>query len=456
MLLIAILWAGAEHARAQSVPLAEILPELLERTISLEPDPRPDQPNHAAHFKPEDAQLQVPGQFNQALLTLLSTYPIGSPSGGFSYTFDPALGTFSRTTESFGPTFAERALTIGRGKVSLGMGYQHATYDTFEGKNLKQRELRFFIPHSDCCSRGGGRVSGPDGSLLTPAFEGDLIEATLQLNLSTDTTVVFADYGVTDRLDIGVSVPFVRARMDANILAHINRLSTATEPATHEFEGSDPDNRIFALGGQSAGLGDMVVRAKYRLRNPSGVAVAVDVRVPTGDETNLRGTGGVQTRTMLIASVTRWRFAPHANIGYTISSDGALRGTTLRDEVTTAFGFDTAFSPRVSFAADVLSRTLRGAGRLRDVVKTFEYAVGGTGSGSGGGGGGSGSGSTIMTITESEFALQPGNLNLSFGSFGVRFSPWRTVLVSANLLFPLTNAGLRDRVTPVIGIDYVF
>jgi hypothetical protein len=42
------------------------------------------------------------------------------------------------------------------------------------------------------------------------------------------------------------------------------------------------------------------------------------------------------------------------------------------------------------------------------------------------------------------------------GAAGVRFSPWRTVLISANLLFPLTNAGLRDRVTPVIGVDYVF
>jgi hypothetical protein len=29
-----------------------------------------------------------------------------------------------------------------------------------------------------------------------------------------------------------------------------------------------------------------------------------------------------------------------------------------------------------------------------------------------------------------------------------------TNLVSANLLFPLTQAGLRDRVTPSIGIDY--
>jgi hypothetical protein len=30
------------------------------------------------------------------------------------------------------------------------------------------------------------------------------------------------------------------------------------------------------------------------------------------------------------------------------------------------------------------------------------------------------------------------------------------MLVSANLLFALTSAGLRDRVTPVISLDYSF
>jgi hypothetical protein len=39
---------------------------------------------------------------------------------------------------------------------------------------------------------------------------------------------------------------------------------------------------------------------------------------------------------------------------------------------------------------------------------------------------------------------------------GVRLNPFRTLLVSANLLFHLTEAGLRDRVTPVISVDYAF
>jgi hypothetical protein len=35
-------------------------------------------------------------------------------------------------------------------------------------------------------------------------------------------------------------------------------------------------------------------------------------------------------------------------------------------------------------------------------------------------------------------------------------NPWRTLLVSASFLFNLTNAGLRDRITPVISVDYAF
>ena len=59
-----------------------------------------------------------------------------------------------------------------------------------------------------------------------------------------------------------------------------------------------------------------------------------------------------------------------------------------------------------------------------------------------------------MTLRELRF--EPGNLNLAVGNAGVRFNPLRTLLISANLLFNLTNAGLRDRVTPVISVDYSF
>ena len=226
--------------RAQGTPLSSILPELLGNTITLLPSNLPDQPNHVAHFQPEFDQIQVPLQVNQALLTMLSTYPLGSPSGGFTYTIDPALGTLTRSSDSFGPSFAERALTIGRGKLSLGFEHQHAVYDTLEGLNLRGGEVKFYIPHADCCSRGAAQAQTPDGSRLTPPFEGDLIEATLALKLASDTSVIFANYGISDRFDVGVAVPFVRVDVDASVLARIERLSTAQDPSVHGFRDPIP------------------------------------------------------------------------------------------------------------------------------------------------------------------------------------------------------------------------
>lgn len=453
-------------ALAQGTPLSSILPELLGNAVTLEPSNLPDQPNHVAHFRPGADQAQVPGQMNRALLTMLSTYPLGSPSGGFTYTFDPALGTLTRSSESFGPSFAERALTTGRGKVSAGFGYQHAVYDTFEGLNLRSREVKFYVQHQECCSRGSGQTPVPDNSRLTPPFEGDLIEAALALELVTDTSVAFATYGVSDRFDIGVAVPFVRVELNASVLAKLDRLATGQELAVHAFEGPDPDQRMFGLSGVAAGIGDIVVRAKYAFNPASRAAfgVGVEARLPTGDEINLLGTGGVQTKLFGIASMNRGRVSPHVNAGYTFSTKGALPGvTTLPDEIGATVGFDVAVSPRMTMSFDVLGRTLRGAGRMGLADKVFEYALSGSGTGGsgGGGGGGGGGGSTpapvqTQRVTKSELQFKPGDLHLYMGAAGVRFSPWRTVLVSANLLFPLTEAGLRDRITPVIGIDYVF
>src|SRR5262245_28609353 len=381
-------------AQAQGTPLSEILPVLLGNTITLQPSNLADQPNHIAHFQPGADQVKVPEQVNEALITLLSTYPIGTPGGGFTYVFDPALGTLTRSSNSFGPSFAERALTTGRGKVSVGFAYQHARYDTFEGLNLRQREIVFFVPHTDCCSPGSAGDSMPDGSRLTPPFEGDLLEAGLDLELVSDTSTVFATYGITNRLDVGLAVPFVHVKLDASVLARIQRLATALEPTVHEFEGGNPDQHVFSQGGSATGLGDIFLRAKYRIpAGGLGVAAVGEARVPTGHEINLLGTGGVQTRLLGVVSYDRGPFSPHLNLGYTFSSKGAIPGATMHDEVVATAGGDLALTSRVTMSFDVLGRTVLDAGRMRLTQKTFEFAMSGGGAGAGGGGGGGGGGS---------------------------------------------------------------
>ena len=53
----------------------------------------------------------------------VSTAPIGSSAGGFTFTFDPVTRAFERAAPSFGPMFGERAITAGEGRASFGINY---------------------------------------------------------------------------------------------------------------------------------------------------------------------------------------------------------------------------------------------------------------------------------------------------------------------------------------------
>ena len=61
-----------------------------------------------------------------------------------------------------------------------------------------------------------------------------------------------------------------------------------------------------------------------------------------------------------------------------------------------------------------------------------------------------------MTGTFEEFDPRPGDLTLLLGTGGVKFNPVGNRLVSAAVLFPINDAGLRSRTTTMVGIDYAF
>ena len=55
--------------------------------------------------------------------------PFGTSSGGFVFKLDPATGLLARVTNTFGPSFTERALTAGEGQVSIGATFSSTNYD---------------------------------------------------------------------------------------------------------------------------------------------------------------------------------------------------------------------------------------------------------------------------------------------------------------------------------------
>jgi len=476
---------AAVPARAQELPLAQVLPDLILREIVLQRGTAG--PPHQAHFSPLTNDLNNPvvgivQSFNTQMATQFSTFPLGSSSGGMTYVFDESLGTLRRGSMSFGPLFAERALTIGRRKFSAGVNYQRTSYNTFEGQNLGDGSIKFYLRHQDCCTFNllpqapffEFFNNQPDGSRLTPPFEGDIIEAALSLKATTHTTAVFANYGITDRWDVGLAVPFVRVNLDASVTARILRLVTCPSqaecaPDTHTFELGNPNaTQTVQHSGYAAGLGDVVLRTKYHVLREAGggLAVAVDLRLPTGDKNELLGAGGTEAKFLLIASRERGRLGQHVNIGYTAAHGdvagtvAGLSGASLPDEINYTGGVEFVASPRLTVIGDVVGRTLRGAGRLDVTSKTFQYSTFPPGFSPDAGPQQFVEAGVLSFPTSSvsldELTPRSGNLTLLLGTGGVKFNLGGNLLISGSVLFPLTNAGLRSRVTTVIGLDYAF
>jgi hypothetical protein len=410
---------------AQDPALSQLLVRLIQAEIRLEP-PAPGFPSHEAHFLPGADQTLVPYLFNQQLVGQLATVPLGSPTGGFAFTFDAASGTFQRATDSFGPAFADRALTNGRGKLTFGTNFQYSKYTSFEGESLDDGEIKFYLTHQDL-----------PGDLF---FEGDVIEAALRADVSSATTTVFGNYGVTDKLDLAVAVPIVSVQMDATVDATIIRLASAGLTTLHTFAGGAV-TRSFTSSGDASGIGDMLVRAKYRFRSMpgGGLAAGIDLRLPTGDAENLLGTGAAGAAFTFIGSSTRGQFGPHFNVGFTTNGESDV--VNIPNEFNYRFGTEYVATPRITLNADFLGRTLIDAGRLEltSVEHTYTNNAGVAGS-----------------TTFDEYVATSGSLNLLNLAVGGKFNLRGNFLLNANVLFALNDAGVIARVTPVIGFDYTF
>jgi len=464
-------------ALAQNEPLSQILPNLLLQSVIMRaPVGVPGFP-HEAHFIAALGQNKTPFEINRLLVAQLGTFPIGSSSSGFVFNFDPDTGLFVPASQTFGSEFAERALTNGKGRFGFGVNYQRLQFKSFEGADLRDGSLAFILQHNDCCPPAPG---GQD-----PFFEGDLVRMSLSLDVKEDIVAPFINYGINNYWDVAVVVPIVRVGLRPTIASSVDRISTCPSPIQcnpliHSWDGlgastNTPQTRT----GNASGIGDLVLRTKYRFIDDgasNGVAGGLDVRLPTGDSENLLGTGVVQIRLLGIASAEFGRVSPHVNLGYTFShgelpaslitlpSSGlpsnafnpptqtqvnAETGTPLADphlpnEVNFVGGVDVAAHPLLTISADFIGRTILNTPRFATTAKTFNYRTA--------------NGAPLLSTDRDTFDItNTGTLNLLLGVVGAKFNiPGTPLLLKGNVLFPLTKAGLRPKVTPVVGIDYSF
>jgi hypothetical protein len=251
---------------------------------------------------------------------------------------------------------------------------------------------------------------------------------------------------VSERFDLSVAVPFVDVTLNAAIDTAIERLSTEGT-GIHFFDDGTSAHTYTAPGGGSAsGIGDVLLRGKWNFKRGAGLNLAgfVDLRLPTGDEADLLGSGATQARFSMVAGGSSGLFQPRAAFGYTFSSGGSDFTGDLPDELYYTAGFDIVPHSRVTITGDFLGRTLLDARTLTDTQTTFTYRTAPTPT------------APIAQTTRTELGVQTGNLSLLLASAGIKVNPVGQLLLVGNVLFKLGDHGLQADVIPSFGIGYTF
>ena len=330
----------------------------------------------------------------RALLVNLTSVPLGTSSGGFLYRLNPELGTVERASDSFGGFFVERALTAGAGRATFGLSAQTSAFNQLNGANLR------------------------DGSFVTVAnqfrdestpFDTDALTLRIRSNVLT----VFGSVGVTDRLEVGAAVPFVRLELDGE-----RRNVYFASPF------------LQASGEASAsGVGDVALRAKYMLAsgNRGAFSAGFEVRLPTGDEEDLLGTGHTAYRFLAIGSIESGAVTLNGNGGFVFNG--------ISDELNFAGAASVAVRPKVTIVGEAM---IRRVNELRSIELVSAPHP------------------TLQDVDT--WRLVPGDFGMVLANAiaGVKWNAAGRVVVGAHLSFPLVKRGLTAPLTPSVAVEYNF
>ena len=388
---------------------------------------------HANHFIPA-ARAE-----NGALISFIgnaisgnvANVPVSATSGGSTFRFEGGVPV--RTSVSPGPVFAERAQTLGRGRVFVGVNVNRLHFETLRGVSLNDVQMTF--THENVT---GPRCDSIVGTSCTPygvpTLENDVIAVRVALDLDMTVTSFFASFGLLDRVDIGVVLPIVstslRGTSDAEIIPFGG-------PTAAHFWGGTPSNPQLSTSrlvqGSATGMGDVAARIKIHVTESERTAFSIlgDARFPTGSEADLLGSGHLAARGLAILSARFAAFSPHANIGFLYRS-----GDLQNNAVLATVGFDHLMAPWAALAVDLVSELQVGESKLR-LPGTVTY--------------------------DAPFrrTVEPTNIpnerdDQINGSFGFKFVTGSGIILVGNTVWPLNRGGLRPNVLWTFGLEYSF
>jgi hypothetical protein len=156
---------------------------------------------------------------------------------------------------------------------------------------------------------------------------------------------------------------------------------------------------------------------------------------------NLLGSGAAGIQPFVIWSASFPHFSPHVNASYKRNGSSVLAGNPATgqsahfpDQAGYGVGVEVGVNARVTVAFDVFGRYMIDSERLRPVpFQALDQR------------------SVFPNIV---FARD--SFNALSGAAGMKANLFGQLLLDVNLLFKLDEHGLRDKVTPLVGIEYSF
>jgi hypothetical protein len=218
-------------------------------------------------------------------------------AAGFAFTWDPETESLKRAERSLGSVFLESADMIGKGRFYVSFAYLYSEFTEIDGESLEDSldELR--------------DVRGPD----------QLDIATEKFDFRSQVFTASATYGLTKDWDVNVLVPLF-----------VTTLKLRGESALL-IPGAPAFRNPFVANETKTGLGDILLRTKYRFADRAGVQLAGGfiLRVPSGEPDDFQGLGDVTLTPMLIAQRAVGRHLLQANVGVEVNA-GDLEQTRAR------------------------------------------------------------------------------------------------------------------------------
>jgi hypothetical protein len=442
---------------------------------------------HQSHF--QGTFLTSLDPINEAVGIQVSQLPLASPSSGITFTYDPTLKTFAPSTDqSLGPILGERADTIGRHKLYVAFSFQYFDFNSIDGQNLNKLPTVFqHAPFLPPFPAGSGIASCPNTTGLTvsngyanatgvaPCFVRDFISSTVNMGITVHQYTIYATYGITPHLDVSVAIPILNVQTnvgsDSTITSNsvppvdpvnfpggvFHQFNPATVPTCPQVPLTTPClHATFSNSGTATGIGDVVLRGKYEIYAGErlGVALGVDVRVPSGDAQNFLGAGSTGVKPFGVVSY-KGRVSPHALIGYEVNGDSILAGqfvgataTNTKGSMPSQFiyilGADVAVTKRLTGAFDIYGQRLFGVPQLfsstyTDLGKCNDVNC------------------DILTpgTTHPELLVrQNADYNITNASLGLKYRVFGHLVITGNVLLKLDNNGLRTTAVPLVGASY--